>query len=81
MKTTIDIGDALLLDAKRFAAEHRVTLRELVEDGLRRTLAARRAEVAREMPDASVDGLGVQPGIDEGDWTAIRELIYEGRGG
>jgi hypothetical protein len=38
MKTTIDIADALLLDAKHLAAERGETLREVVEEGLRMAL-------------------------------------------
>lgn len=38
MKTTIELPDELSRDAKRFAREHGVTLRELIERGLRREL-------------------------------------------
>ena len=35
MKTTMDIPDALLQEAKRLSIEKQVTLRSLVEQGLR----------------------------------------------
>lgn len=46
MKTTIEIAEALLASAKRIAALERATLRSLIHDGLRRTLAQRAARRA-----------------------------------
>lgn len=39
MKTTVDLPDALLMDAKKRALEERKPLRALIEDGLRLRLA------------------------------------------
>ena len=80
MKTTVDISHPLLEAAKRLAAEQGVTLRELVEDGLRHVLERRAEAEPFRLRDASVGGNGLQPGVTEGDWTKIREMIYEGRG-
>lgn len=80
MKTTIEISDDLARLAKAHAARENVTLRSLVERGLRMAL---RADSDRErfVPrDASVGGRGLQPPHREGDWARIRELAYEGRG-
>ena len=44
MKTTIDLPDQLAQDAKAFAREHGLTLRELVERGLREQLRRSRVE-------------------------------------
>ena len=76
MKTTVDIADDLLRQAKKAALEGRTTLRDLIERGLRRELEDRRRGTF-VLPDESFGGSGTQPGIDEGDWSAI---IYEGRG-
>ena len=38
MKTTVDIPQSLLEEAKRLAADHRTTVRALVEEGLRRVI-------------------------------------------
>jgi len=81
MKTTVEISPALLARAKKLAAQRQTTLRALIEAGLRHVLAQesqRRAPY--RLPDARVNGQGVQPGIREGDWDQVRTLIYEGRG-
>jgi hypothetical protein len=80
MKTTVEIPDAILEAAKRQAAERGITLRSLIETGLRTVLASERAP-AFELRDASVDGNGVQDDVAEGGWAAIMERSYEGRGG
>ena len=38
MKTTVEIPDALLIEAKKHAAERRTTMRALIASGLRREL-------------------------------------------
>ena len=82
MKTTIDIADALARRARDAARQRGTTLRALVEDGLRRVLAddppSRRAKPFRMV---TFRGRGTQPGVEEGDWEALRALLYEGRGG
>ncbi len=40
MKTTLNLHDALLAEAKTFAARQRVTLTRLIEEGLRMRLRA-----------------------------------------
>jgi Arc/MetJ family transcription regulator len=80
MKTTIEIADALLAEAKRAAEDSGLTLRALVEDGLRRTLKERRRGGFR-LRRVSFKGSGVHPSVREGSWERISELIYEGRGG
>jgi Arc/MetJ family transcription regulator len=81
MKTTIDIADALLTEAKQVAAAEGTTLRELVEDGLRRALEVRRQESGGfRLRKASVRGKGLQPEFADGSWERIRDAIYEGRG-
>ena len=78
MKTTVEISDALLEEAKRVAAREGVTLRLLVEEGLRNALAARKTEKAFQLRDARSPGR-LRPEF-EGNWPAIRDEIYRGRG-
>ena len=81
MKTTVEIAPALLARAKKLAARRQTTLRALIEAGLRHVLASEAERRApHRLPDARVNGHGVQPGIREGDWQQLRALIYEGRG-
>lgn len=79
MKTTVEISDALLEEARKVAASEGVTLRLLVEEGLRNALE-RRKEKSRafKLRDARVAGR-LRPEF-EGNWPAIRDEIYRGRG-
>ncbi len=81
MKTTVEIADPLLREAKRAAARDGTTVRALIEHGLRRVLEERRKPGRFRLRDASVRGRGLQPGLEGASWARIRELIYEGRGG
>ncbi|HET9748136.1 MAG TPA: type II toxin-antitoxin system VapB family antitoxin [Casimicrobiaceae bacterium] len=81
MKTTVEIPDALLDEARKVASRHGTTLRELIIDGLRRSVAERRRATGFTLRNASVGGHGLQTNIDAEDWNRIRELAYEGRGG
>ena len=81
MKTTVEIGDALLERAKATAAREGTTLRALIEEGLRRALEERHRPRRFRLRDASVEGHGLRPDADGADWARLRELAYEGRGG
>jgi len=80
LKTTIEISDELARLAKDHAARENTTLRSLVERGLRLALRADREREGFKLRDASVGGRGLQPPFREGEWTRIREAVYEGRG-
>jgi hypothetical protein len=81
MKTTIDIADALLTDAKRVAARDGVTVRALVEQGLREVLAQRRrGPTGFKLRKASFKGRGLRPELEGASFDRLRELAYEGRG-
>jgi hypothetical protein len=81
MKTTIDIADGLLAEAKKLAERRRVTVRSLVEKGLRQVLEdQRRAAPAFKLRDASVKGRGLWPELKGKSWAEIRDMAYEGRG-
>ena len=79
MKTTIEIPEPLLAEARRIALKQGVTLRTLVEEGLRRVLRERGTGGFR-LRRASFQGQGLQPGVHEGGWERVRDLVYEGRG-
>jgi hypothetical protein len=75
------MADELAREVKAVAASEGTTLRALIEEGLRWVLARRKRRGAFTLRDASVAGEGLQPGVVEGKWEQIRDLIYEGRGG
>ena len=81
MKTTIEIADDLAREAKAHAAKQNVTLRELLERGLRLAMKADRKAAGFRLRDASVCGRGLQPEFEGADWSRLRAAIYEGRGG
>ena len=63
MKTTVEIADPLLEEAKREAERTDCTLRDLIEIGLRRELDRRSQKKPFKLRDASVGGQGLQPGV------------------
>ena len=81
MKTTIEIADPLLEAARRAARREGTTVRAIVEHGLRLALAERRRAIAFKLRDASVDGQGLQPGMEGLPWDALRLLAYGDREG
>jgi hypothetical protein len=81
MKTTVEISDELFAVAKEAAHREGSTLRALIEEGLHVVLERRREPRPFALREASFGGRGLQPGVSEGSWERIRELIYEGRGG
>jgi hypothetical protein len=82
MKTTIDIADPLLRRAKQLAARRHTTLRQVIEEALRRALEAEaRGRSAQPLQTHTVRGRGLQPGLSWDDWNALRSLAYEERGG
>ena len=80
MKTTVEIADPLLKEAKARARAEGTTLRELIEAGLRKVLGERKRGGKFRLRDASVSGGGLQADLREGSWERVRDLIYEGRG-
>lgn len=81
MKTTIDITDSLMIEAREVAHQEGTTFRALVEEGLRRVLDDRRSRSRFRLRAVSFRGEGLVPGLSEGDWDEIRGRAYEGRGG
>ncbi len=57
-----------------------ITLRALMEEGLRAALAHREQKASYQWPDLSVTGEGIAPEIEEGAWEPLRARIYPGRG-
>jgi hypothetical protein len=80
MKTTVEIVDGLLQEAKQLAAGEGTTVRALMEEGLRNVIKERRENRGFVLRRASFAGKGLQPEIREKSWELIRDLAYDGRG-
>jgi hypothetical protein len=76
MKTTVDLPDELLTEAKKRAAELRVPLRRLLEEGLRARLAnpGRARARPRRIRWVTVDG-GLPPELDLSSREALHEWL------
>ena len=74
MRTTIDINDVLFRAAKRHAAEHGTTLRDVVEAALRQHLGKGKASARYTLQWQSESGR-LQPGVDLTDRDALFDLM------
>jgi hypothetical protein len=81
MKTTVDIPQSLLDEAKKLAANHRTTVKALVEEGLRHVIDEHQRSGMFRLRKATFKGEGLQPDMEGASWEGIRERAYEGRGG
>jgi hypothetical protein len=81
MKTTIDIADSLLAEARAVAAREGTTVRSLVEEGLRLALQRHSEGEPFHLRPAGFQGDGLRPEVSLEHWDQIRGLIYGGRGG
>lgn len=78
MKTTVDLPDPLLREAKEYAARQGISLRAVFTLGLERVLRERRGgKEPFRLKTIVTDGEGAEI---EGDWSEVRTRIYEGRG-
>jgi hypothetical protein len=80
-KTTVNISDLLLDEARRVASQERTTVTSLIEEGLRKTLNDRKRKGRFRILKASFKGTGLNPHLADASWDRIRSLAYEGRGG
>jgi hypothetical protein len=76
VKTTVEITDSLLEQAKQLAASRSTTLRQIIEEGLRNLI-----ETKHEQPFRLREGSFGGPGpIRKLAWDEVRDEIYQGRG-
>ena len=80
MKTTVEIADALLNEAKKLAARENTTVRTLIEQGLRQVISQRKERRAFHLRKATYKGRGLNAEIQPVNWDKLRELAYEGHG-
>jgi hypothetical protein len=78
VKTTVEISDSLLRDAKRYAAGRELTLRQVLEAGLRSVLShGKGVKKPFRLKRAFFRGDGM---AKDYSWPEIRSVIYQGRG-
>ena len=80
MKTTIEIADPLLREARKIAARDGLTLRTLVEQGLRLVISDAAKAPRFKLRRASFKGTGLQPELQAASWDRLRDLIYQDHG-
>lgn len=80
MKTTVEISDALLREARQTATREGVTLRALIERGLRRVIGETEGGRRFKLRRASFGGNGRQPEFAEASWERVRDAVYRDRG-
>jgi len=81
MKTTVEISNSLLEEARRLASRAKKTVKALIDEGLRRIIAERKQKSAFKLRKASFKGNGLQPHAAGASWERIRDMIYEEQGG
>lgn len=78
MRTTLDLDDHLLQDARTAAVKSGRTLTSLIEDALRAALAKHRdAPPKKGIVWPSFNSGGLQPGVDLDNSAALLELMEE----
>ncbi|MGQ0679743.1 MAG: type II toxin-antitoxin system VapB family antitoxin [Actinomycetota bacterium] len=77
MRTTVDLDEHLLAEAKSLAARTKRTLGQVVNDALRTALVDARPAKAQRVVLKTYGGSGFQPGVDLDDKEALAEILGE----
>jgi len=81
MRTTIRLDDQLLKSAKRLARDTGTSLTAVIEDALRQILSRRAIKQPRNpVKLTTVSGLGVRPGVDLDDSSALLDVMEQSHG-
>lgn len=80
MKTTVEIADGLLAEARKVADRRGVTLRAVIEEGLRVVVKTSSRRAPFTLRDASFRGKGLAAEFADGNWERMRDAAYTGRG-
>jgi hypothetical protein len=76
MRTTINLPDDLILQAKKVALEADTTLTEIIGNALREALAKRKNGIPRSEFKVNASGHGgLQPGVDLDDTSALLDIM------
>lgn len=78
MRTTLNLDDQLMRQAKEEAARSGRTLTSVVEDALREALSRRATAPVEPYRVQPFAGSGLCPGVDLNDSAALLDLMDEG---
>lgn len=76
MKTTIDIADSLFHRAKQVTRRQGITLKQLVDEGLEKTLRERDAAPPARIVPVVFKGKGLHPAFSGAAWPVVRDTIH-----
>jgi hypothetical protein len=79
MKTTVELSDELLVLGRKVAKREGLTLKALLEEGLRLALKARQKKPAAKTGITPFEGDGLASEFSDASWERIREEIYRDR--
>jgi hypothetical protein len=79
-KTTVDISDPLLREVRKLAARQGVTLRTLIELGLRLVISDANPVKPFKLRRASFKGKGLRPEFQGVSWDRLRDAAYQDHG-
>ena len=80
MKTTIEIPDSILKEARKLASREGTSVKALVVESLQKVISERKRPGNFKLRKETFKGKGLQPHLDGASWERIRDLAYEGRG-
>jgi hypothetical protein len=80
MKTTVEIPDSILKEARKLASREGTTVKALVVESLQKLIAERKRAGVFKLRRATFKGKELQPNLDDSSWERIRDLAYEERG-
>ena len=81
MRTTVDIAEPLLEQAREFAMQEGMSLSALVEKALSALLEVQKPKEPFRLQLVTVGGRGLRPELKNASWNEIRDLAYGDRGG
>lgn len=79
MKTTVELPDELLLAVQRVARDEGVSMKSLMEEGLRAVLERHQQAGRFHLRVGSVAGNGLQAGFRDATWDQLRAAAYGDR--
>jgi len=75
VRTTIDLPEELLSQAKQAALASKRTLTQVIEDAVREALARRKRRTPASFELPVFGGDGIQPGVDLDDTSSLMDLM------